>query len=136
MRIYTILKLIINKLLTVINITSVDYIVEQKTSGIWTYRKWNSGICEAYGSIASKTYSLNKATGHLYYADGLTQSIPSGIFKTIKQIQPTTQATNGIPFVTITGFTTSDITFRLSYAVSSAISITAVVSFEIKGTWK
>ena len=33
---------------------SVDYIVEQGTSGIWTYRKWNSGIAECWGK---KTYS-------------------------------------------------------------------------------
>ena len=26
-----------------------DYIVEQGTSGIWTYRKWSSGICEYWG---------------------------------------------------------------------------------------
>lgn len=27
----------------------VDYIVEQGTSGIWTYRKWNSGLAEYWG---------------------------------------------------------------------------------------
>lgn len=26
-----------------------DYVVEQGTSGIWTYRKWNSGIAECWG---------------------------------------------------------------------------------------
>lgn len=26
-----------------------DYIVEQGTDGIWTYRKWNSGIAECWG---------------------------------------------------------------------------------------
>ena len=28
---------------------SRDYIVEQSTSGIWTYRKWNSGVAECWG---------------------------------------------------------------------------------------
>lgn len=28
----------------------VDWIVEQGTSGIWTYRKWNSGIAECWTS--------------------------------------------------------------------------------------
>lgn len=27
----------------------IDYIVEQGTSGIWTYRKWNSGLAEYWG---------------------------------------------------------------------------------------
>lgn len=26
-----------------------DYVVETGTSGIWTYRKWNSGIAECWG---------------------------------------------------------------------------------------
>lgn len=29
--------------------TVADFIVEQGTSGIWTYRKWNSGIAECWG---------------------------------------------------------------------------------------
>ena len=28
-----------------------DFVVEQGTSGIWTYRKWNSGIAECWGSL-------------------------------------------------------------------------------------
>ena len=35
--------------LDVSGINAVDYIVEQGTSGIWTYRKWNSGIAECWG---------------------------------------------------------------------------------------
>lgn len=31
-----------------------DYIVEQGTSGIWTYRKWNSGIAECWGRYTSE----------------------------------------------------------------------------------
>lgn len=27
----------------------MDFVVEQGTSGIWAYRKWNSGICEYWG---------------------------------------------------------------------------------------
>lgn len=38
-------KALINKLLEAV---SVDYIVEEGTSGSWTYRKWNSGIYECW----------------------------------------------------------------------------------------
>lgn len=40
---------------------AVDYIVEQGTSGIWTYRKWNSGVAECWGrtSISGLTTSVN-----------------------------------------------------------------------------
>lgn len=30
---------------------NVDFVVETGTSGIWTYRKWNSGIAECWGKI-------------------------------------------------------------------------------------
>lgn len=40
------LKKILNKILPS---TAVDYIVEEGTSGIWTYRKWNSGKVELWG---------------------------------------------------------------------------------------
>lgn len=35
-----------------------DYIVEQETSGIWTYRKWNSGIAECWGRYTSEENTI------------------------------------------------------------------------------
>ena len=32
-----------------LNERTIDYIISQGTSGIWTYRKWNSGIAECWG---------------------------------------------------------------------------------------
>ena len=34
-----------------------DFIVEQGTSGIWYYRKWNSGLCELFGRQNVKKYT-------------------------------------------------------------------------------
>lgn len=36
-----------------------DFITEEGTSGRWWYRKWNSGMCELFGSVAaaSRTFS-------------------------------------------------------------------------------
>ena len=39
--------------------SAVDYIVEQGTSGIWTYRKWNSGIAECWGRISISGLTTN-----------------------------------------------------------------------------
>lgn len=33
-----------------LNTQAVDYVVEQGTSGIWTYRKWNSGLAECWAN--------------------------------------------------------------------------------------
>lgn len=42
-----------------------DYVVETGTSGIWTYRKWNSGIAECWGTYI-KTGPITAAWGNLY----------------------------------------------------------------------
>lgn len=38
-----------NEITTLRDSVSHDYIVEQGTSGIWFYRKWNSGLAEFWG---------------------------------------------------------------------------------------
>lgn len=48
---------------------AVDYIVEQGTSGIWTYRKWASGIAECWATTTiSGTWST--WSGH-YFIEGI-----------------------------------------------------------------
>ena len=42
-----------------------DYVIETGTSGIWTYRKWNSGIAECWGTY-TKTGPITSAWGNLY----------------------------------------------------------------------
>lgn len=57
-----------------INITgssgSGDYILEQGTSGNWTYRKWNSGIYECWARIAVAA-TVNTTWGNLYVSGSL-----------------------------------------------------------------
>lgn len=38
-----------------------DYIVEQGTSGVWTYRKWASGIAECWGDYQYTNLVANRA---------------------------------------------------------------------------
>ena len=46
---------------------TVDFIVEQGTSGIWTYRKWNSGIAECWGKYTANV-TIAKTWGALHVA--------------------------------------------------------------------
>ena len=48
--------------------TIKDYVVETGTSGIWTYRKWNSGIAECWG-IYTMASSCTLTWGSLYYSN-------------------------------------------------------------------
>ena len=60
---------------------SVDYIVEQGTSGIWTYRKWNSGISECWGT-QTMTMALTGGWGGLVDGYGVKGGLqyPDGLF--------------------------------------------------------
>ena len=51
-----------------------DYVVAQGTSGIWTYRKWNSGLAECWG-VYTMNSAATKAWGTLYYSDTLAPRI-------------------------------------------------------------
>ena len=53
------------------NYELADYVVEQGTSGIWTYRKWNSGVSECWG----KQDDLQITDGYAMF-----DSFPSGLF--------------------------------------------------------
>lgn len=55
-----------------------DYVVEQGTSGEWTYRKWNSGVAECWG-IANPTSSASGTEGGLYF-QSVYADFPSGLF--------------------------------------------------------
>lgn len=51
----------------------MDFVVEQGTSGIWTYRKWSSGIAECWCAVADTvTYEGATLGGYLYYTGQYT----------------------------------------------------------------
>ena len=60
--------------------SGVNYIVEEGTDGIWTYRKWYSGIAECWGYIPVASISTSTSYGALYYGSQKTQAFPTGLF--------------------------------------------------------
>ena len=60
--------------------TAADYVVEQGTSGIWTYRKWSSGIAECWGAQSYSNISVSSAWGSVYESSGQKLTFPSGLF--------------------------------------------------------
>lgn len=57
-----------------------DYVIEQGTSGIWTYRKWHSGTAECWGRV-DKTLAVSTAYGNGYYNGSvLSVAPPAGLF--------------------------------------------------------
>lgn len=57
-----------------------DYVVEQGTSGIWTYRKWKSGVAECYGLTPRINSGTLTKSQSIYYSKSLDiATIPSFI---------------------------------------------------------
>ena len=56
-----------------------DFVVEQGTTGIWTYRKWNSGMAECWGTTTVSVLCKNQS-GSGYFTDDLTIALPTGLF--------------------------------------------------------
>lgn len=111
--------------------STADYIVEQGTSGIWTYRKWNSGIAECWGiNSASVTCSVISSP----WIRGSMNNInfPSSLF-------------NDTPLVMLTGFNAEWVSLASHskdaistiyiYTVATGTS-TRSVRIHAIGTWK
>ncbi len=86
----------------------LDYIVEEGTEGIWSYRVWNSGFAEAWGTQAFTTMTASQPWGALYYdvlASVLT--FPNGLFSSAPDIQLTLNGQGGNFWVTISNDTSA-----------------------------
>lgn len=57
----------------------VDHVVEQGTSGDWTYRKWNSGIAECWCDYSMGSFSPTSNFGGIYYRI-LEKTFPTNFF--------------------------------------------------------
>ena len=69
------LKNILNEVLPS---AEVDYIIEQGASGMWTYRKWSSGIAECWGSYSETISQLGGVLNGYSYS--VVVNFPSDLF--------------------------------------------------------
>lgn len=112
---------------------SADYIVEEGTSGIWTYRKWASGVMEAYGRESRSTAMTNKIQEYSYYGNQ-SFTISALGFTDIKSIQVTGQASGHYFGTKVEASSTS--TIQASSRASSSVTSTIDYMIDIKGLWK
>ena len=116
----------------------VPTIVEQGTSGEWTYRKWSDGVSECWGLLTVST-SITTAWGSLYVGDTNMSSIyyPSELFieKPVETV--TLQSYIGRAWLLAESVNTSSAS--AIYNVCSPSRITEAsdyyFSFYVKGYW-
>lgn len=113
----------------------VDYIVDQGTSGIWTYRKWASGVSECWGTQPSTSYAMTKTYGNGYYIEASRINYPSNLF-----IDPPVwhaskgYAAAGLEWISVAGNSASAIDMYVCDTISHTASFPIVIS--ARGKWK
>lgn len=115
-----------------IQVDASDYVVEQGVDGIWTYRKWESGLYEAWG-IISASFAMTTALSPVYYAIG-TFDISSLDFTTIKCLDVTGNGTGYYLFTKVEDYSTTQ--FRLTAFAQRSYTQTVTHHIQIIGTWK
>ncbi len=116
--------------------TAVDYIVEQGTDGIWTYRKWASGIAECWG-VDSRSRAMTIQYGNAYYADIPNIMFPSGLFVSAPSVTASRENTSGNTTGLVTVSVGADASKVFGYAYSStSLTTTVGISIHAKGRWK
>lgn len=112
-----------------------DYVVEQGTSGNWTYRKWNSGIAECWAYI---TFVPTVLSGGWNIVD---VTLPFDFASTAYRVQ-ITKARAGRYIGTVAdcngpqNVAHSNSYFTISYTYTYATAYTVGFNFRVDGTWK
>lgn len=113
-------------------LTNTPIVVDEGTSGIWTYRKWSSGVYEVWGKTTNSC-AMTTAYGSTYFGS-VSISIADLRFVEIKDVQITGQAPGPYFATKIDSLTANTIALSCRASGSNTASITHYV--RITGTWK
>lgn len=120
-------------------VTSVvgDYVTSVGTSGIWTYRKWNSGAAECWGVYTASGVNIAKNNySGFRYSDGISVNLPF-TFAAAPVGVYSGGCTSYLTFVTPIGQpTTTQAKFWVACLDSSATSCSITVNIHVMGKWK
>lgn len=112
-----------------------DHVVEQGTSGVWTWRKWNGGRMEVYGTASQVPTALNNGT------NSITVAMPVSFVNTSYNVT-ITPAKCGL-MVSACGDCASnnDIShtvnsFVMSYKYNHGVAYTTNFNIMVVGKWK
>ena len=111
----------------------VDFITEQGTVDGWEYRRWNSGVVEAWRGTTISV-ATNTAYGSGYYNGSvLSEYIPSGMFNNIPIISASATPSNAqIYNINIASANKTSISYYISSTQSNA-SANMYINFYLKG---
>lgn len=111
-----------------------DYIVEQGTSGIWTYRKWNSGKIELWTNSYQFTVTFTKSSIGIYYAT--ENNIPVPLVKNIEFASGDCTKWHYVNWASVTCNDGKNLGIRYYGLNANGGGNTIPFSFYVIGTWK
>lgn len=123
--------------MTATRLTGADCVIEQGTSGIWTWRKWQSGIAECWGTYTA-SIAVNVSSGSYggYRSNGNSASLPSGLFAAAPCVTASVSVNGQGAWVSnVQGGTASQCSFYLGCGASLAAANRGV-SIHAFGRWK
>lgn len=109
-----------------------DYVVEEDTSGIWTYRKWNSGIAECWGRFQSGSISVSITWGSLKYNSIPAMDFPL-TFVDIPNVNVTLENSN---LWAVCAPQTESKLGTIYLVTAASVTVTTVADIQVKGRWK
>ena len=115
------------------NLGIADYIVEQGTSGIWTYKKWNGGIVEVWAKV-STTQAIATALGNVYRApNAVTTNFPFTITEPKVYLASQSGVVNGAYISELSN--TSFSWYPIKYGKDSTSRVRTIAAY-VNGKWK
>lgn len=118
-----------------------DYVIEEGNDGIWAYRKWKSGLMEAWTAGKKKTITTNFPLpyGSIYYHEYTTYKTTgkASQFISVENIIGTTKG-GGIVWLSMQGWSIESKAVLVNFYIASATQYNYEIqtNFKIKGRWK
>ena len=113
-----------------------DYIVEQGTSDIWTYRKWNSGIAECWGLWTTTSTFPNAYGGAYESASSLKKNLPSGLFIEVVPLFSGVASTSNGAWIENPRVSTTEVSTYVMNIVKQTSAIDVSIYAKVTGRWK
>ena len=117
-----------------VNAITSDFVVETGTSGIWTYRKWYSGLAECWGKKTGTVTNLAKAWGNLYVGETYIDRVQYPFTFTAapnEQAKVYTQASAVILFAESAGSGVNTTTHTAMYNMARGNAVSTSVQYTI-----
>lgn len=112
---------------------SLSMVVEEVSSGDWTYRKWSNGTSECWLNYTEPTAQTFSPSGNVFYRVISGLNFPSGLFISTPVVMISVYFAN-VGGCAISSVSSTSCAVTVLSAVASARAVT--VKLYAKGRWK